>query len=249
MPQNLKPDEAVLFCENIAGYLPNGPTFRAVSLQGRGMADGSLTLTNARLLFCGMLVAPQKIAPHKYRRAGIEDLEIALELGGISAITPCKVGGLWPTGIAVHTKNGKTFYFSLKNRKKLIELYEKEAVKLVFQPEYPYYTLTVDGVPYTNPTAQDIKDYLGNLEPVSGSFLILERSCGIGGTAYLQAALPVEGYDDGLGYCVQVGVPQGQSVLLYEYRTQELDKVRNLFCRYLERQEAPPYFSWNRIEL
>lgn len=75
-------------------------------------------------------------------------------------------------------------------------------------------------------------------------FVILEPQGGLGETLFLQTACPAPGYEDHLGYIVELSVKKGQGWQIHQCRTPDRMEICRWFRDYLERHKAPDYSAW-----
>lgn len=114
-----------------------------------------------------------------------------------------------------------------------------------FAPD-PY--LEVNGQEIDNPSIKDLEAGLQNLDGGEESYVYLELARPVGGLWYLSAALPVAGYEDGLGYIVEACAAEGEDdYIYYEYRTTDQEQVLTWFRNFFRGKSAPDISGWEDI--
>jgi hypothetical protein len=92
-----------------------------------------------------------------------------------------------------------------------------------------------------------IRHAIWAIKPTKESYAILTPSEPIQNSVYLQAALPIEGYDDGLGYIVETRLADGESFKHYQIRIKDCYEVLKIFKAYYDYQSLQDISFWNDI--
>ena len=110
----------------------------------------------------------------------------------------------------------------------------------------PY--LEVNGREIADPSLGDLEQGLQNLDDSEESYVYLELARPVGGLWYLSAALPIAGYEDGLGYIVEACADAGEDdYTYYEYRTTDQEQVLTWFREFFRGKSAPDISGWEDI--
>ena len=110
----------------------------------------------------------------------------------------------------------------------------------------PY--LEVNGREIADPSLDDLEAGLQNLDDSEESYVYLELARPVGGLWYLSAALPMAGYEDGLGYIVEACADAGEETYAYyEYRTTDREQVIAGFTEFFRGRSAPDVSGWEDI--
>ena len=114
-----------------------------------------------------------------------------------------------------------------------------------FSPEV---YLEVNGQEITSPTKEDLQEGLKGLDSSEESYVYLELGKPVDGMWYLSAALPLEGYEDGLGYILEACIEAGAEDFAYlQYRTTDQDQVLTWFENFFTATSAPDTSQWTDI--
>lgn len=97
------------------------------------------------------------------------------------------------------------------------------------------------------PSMEQIRAAIKAITHTRGSFVVLKPSEPIQGSIYMQTALPIEGYDDGLGFLVEIRIEATRTFTHYQYRTKDSDFVCHLFRDYYIHQILPDLTRWEDI--
>lgn len=110
----------------------------------------------------------------------------------------------------------------------------------------PY--LEVNGREIADPSLKDLEEGLKNLDNGEESYVYLEAVRPVDGLWYLSAALPMAGYEDGLGYIVEACAAHGEDdYSYYEYRTTDQEQVLTWFRDFFRGKSAPDISGWEDI--
>lgn len=114
--------------------------------------------------------------------------------------------------------------------------------------ERPAPYLEVNGQEIADPSLGDLEQGLQNLDDSEESYVYLELARPVGGLWYLSAALPIAGYEDGLGYIVEACADAGEDdYTYYEYRTTDQEQVLTWFREFFRGKSAPDISGWEDI--
>lgn len=117
-----------------------------------------------------------------------------------------------------------------------------------WNPLAPIPYLEVDGVEVTNPSLGDLETGIQGLSDGEDSYVYLELDRPVGGLWYLSAALPLAGYEDGLGYIIEACADAGEDdYFYYEYRTTDQEQVLDWFRDFFRGKAAPDVSEWEDI--
>ena len=107
--------------------------------------------------------------------------------------------------------------------------------------------LNVSGRRKAFPTFEDIEEGLRGLTDSPDSFLVYKRFPILNGCIYLQSALPAKGYDDGLGYLVEIRLSKNEGFHQYRMRTTSIDEVIGIFADFYIMEQLPDVTAWEEI--
>ncbi len=110
----------------------------------------------------------------------------------------------------------------------------------------PY--LEVNGEVVESPALEDLRTGLENLDGREESYVYLELAQPLEGVWYLSAALPLTGYEDGLGYILEACADDGMGGYSYlQYRTQDQEQVLAWFEDFFRGKAVPDLSDWEDI--
>lgn len=109
----------------------------------------------------------------------------------------------------------------------------------------PY--LEVNGREIASPSLRDLESGLRNLSDGEDSYVYLELSQPLDGLWYLSAALPLAGYEDGLGYIVEACAADGEGYAYYECRTTDQEQLLDWFREFFRGRSAPDISGWEDV--
>lgn len=114
-------------------------------------------------------------------------------------------------------------------------------------PLVPAPYLEVNGQEVENPSLKDLEAGIQNLDDGEESYVYLELGEPLGGLWYLSAALPLAGYEDGLGYIVEACAADGEGYAYYETRTADQEELLDWFRDFFRGRSAPDISGWEDI--
>lgn len=114
-----------------------------------------------------------------------------------------------------------------------------------FSPEV---YLEINGQEVSDPTKEALLEGLKNLDGSEDSYVYLELGEPLDGVWYLSAALPLDGYEDGLGYILEACVEAGTDDFSYlQWRTTDQEEVLDWFEDFYAGKAAPDTSGWEDI--
>lgn len=108
--------------------------------------------------------------------------------------------------------------------------------------------LEINGQEVTSPTEEALLEGLKNLDGSEKSYVYLEPGAPVDGMWYLSAALPLDGYEDGLGYILEACVESSVTEFAYyQFRTTDQEQVLSWFKDFYAGKSAPDTSGWEDI--
>ena len=116
-----------------------------------------------------------------------------------------------------------------------------------FSPSPEVY-LEVNGEEVARPDWEAVRGGLENLDGSQDSYVYLELGAPLDGVWYLSAALPLDGYDDGLGYILEACVEgAGEDFFYFQTRTTDQEQLMGWFEAFYTGESAPDVSGWEDI--
>ncbi len=108
--------------------------------------------------------------------------------------------------------------------------------------------LEINGQEITEPSWETLRNGLENLDSSEESYVYLELGSPLDSVWYLSAALPLEGYDDGLGYILESCVEaDGENFRYLQTRTTDREQLLAWFQDFFTGKAAPDLSAWEDI--
>lgn len=109
----------------------------------------------------------------------------------------------------------------------------------------PY--LEVNGQEVESPSLDDLEEGIQGLSGGANSYVYLEPSNSIDGIWSLSATLPLEGFEDGLGYIVDACWEEDNDYRYYECRTTDQEQLLDWFRDFYRGRSAPDISGWEDV--